>query len=127
MIQVVSIEESKSLCEKAKHFFLAKNFSECVIEISDRPFDEWTVHFTPTSDLMALKRCELSRAKKFFLAIYCNDTGEKRFFFYDKNIIQLEIAETGEIIKFHDNTVEHFNRKLLIKEIGLLKKMLQGA
>jgi hypothetical protein len=127
MIQVASIEDSKALCEKAKRFFLAKNISECVIEISDKQLDGWTVHFTPTSDLMALKRCKLSCAKIPFIAIYNTDDGRQHFFYTDKNMTQIEITDSGEILVFQDNTAELINRKQLLREVRELIKLLQGA
>jgi hypothetical protein len=127
MIQVASIEDSKILCEKAKHFFLAKNFSECVIEISDRPFDEWTVYFTPTDILMTRKRAELDRANKYFIAIYRDDDQKIHFFFHSSMMTQLEVVDTGELLFFYDNTVETFNRKLIRNELIELKKQLQSA
>jgi hypothetical protein len=76
---------------------------------------------------MVRKRCKLSCAKIPFIAIYKTDDGRQHFFYTDKNMTQIEITDTGEILVFQDNTAEFINRKLLLREVRELIKLLQGT
>ena len=121
-----SLEDSKVLYEKTRNYFGSLNFTGCVIEITEKPLYEWTLHFTESEEQMVLKRREFSRLKKPFIAIYTGHK-DKYFFFTDDILTQLEILDTGEILLFNIENFESFNLNQVRKEFLELKKILQGA
>jgi hypothetical protein len=121
------VQKSKILYEKAKSYFLGLNLPDCIIEISDKPLSEWIIHLTPTDEEVFILRNDLCDKEKPFISLYVADDKNHHFFFGDESLIQIEVVETGEILDFHDRTVDCFNREILLKEIAELKKMLQAG
>lgn len=125
MINLQEIEKSKQLNERTKAFFIARKLPDCVIEISNKPMSEWTIHSTPTEELMVQKRIEQSSVKKPFIAIYTTPKGT-HFFFTDYITITLEIVETKELIFSNIVAFEEFDRQKVVEEFRALGKILQG-
>lgn len=125
MSNVQAVENSQAFCKKIKEYFANKKLPDCVIEISEKPFEEWVIHLTPTDETMSSKRLDLSLNEQPFISIHAYD-GNTDFFFKDLNLVYLEVIETGEIVTFIDKTIYQEKKEELRKEFLELKKMLQG-
>ena len=126
MLDLGAIEKSKALYEAAKKHFAPQNLADCVIEISDKPFEEWVVHFPESKDQMSVLRMELSADRRAFIAISA-EAKKKYFFFADHAITKCEILNTGEVVLFDLENFSEFSMEQIKKEFAELKKILRGA
>lgn len=126
MIDPKSIEASLEFYEKTKAYFVEKETLNCVIEISDGPFEKWVRHYPNSVEEMSSKRLDLAIEKKRFIAIGVEDN-LRCFFFSDRIISKGEVLDTGEIVCFDIEQLYEINREQIRKEFLALKKLLQGA
>jgi hypothetical protein len=126
MIDLVAIKNSENLYQKVKQFFGLKKYVGCVIEISEKPMNEWRVHHTENEESMVQKRRELN-SKKTLLVNFYEKSENTYLYFYDGIITKIENLRTREVIVDNIENFEKSDFKLIMKEYSELKKSLQKA
>lgn len=114
----ISFEESEKQCEEIKKHFQHLIGKLALIQISDKPMNEWVVaHYNSTHQLME-ERGNLSASQQSFASFGLHEKGSI-FQYSDENLLKIENLSTGELRHFSDRR----GRKELLEQV---KKELQA-
>jgi hypothetical protein len=114
--------ESEKLYEEIKNFFYKKDEREFVIEISDKPMNEWNVKYVNSDMEMYHERVRLDKKGSSFAGFAYAD-GYYNLYFADYNFFKCQNTKSGEILVFFDETFSEINLDKVVSEL----KQLQGS